>query len=67
MQLPVYVPSEEERKDPALYAANVRQYMLKYSKLTPSESTYQDKMAYHALLKKGNKAGINNKESVNAK
>ena len=37
----MYVPSEDERKDPALYASNVRQYMLKYSKLTPSDSSYQ--------------------------
>lgn len=49
-QLPVYVPNEDERKDPVLYANNVRQYMLKYSKLTPIESTFQDKLAYHSLL-----------------
>jgi hypothetical protein len=28
MQLPVYEPSEAEKKDPVLFAANVRQYMV---------------------------------------
>ena len=28
-QLPVYVPSEAERKDPALYANNMREYMVR--------------------------------------
>ena len=32
-----------------LYANNVRQYMLKYSKLTPSESTYNDMLAYQQV------------------
>lgn len=28
MQLPVYVPNEEEREDPKLFASNVRKYMV---------------------------------------
>lgn len=29
LQLPVYVPSDAEKADPALYAANMRQYMVR--------------------------------------
>ena len=28
LQLPIYIPSDEERRDPLLYAQNVRQYMV---------------------------------------
>ena len=28
-KLPIYVPSEAERKDPALYANNMREYMVR--------------------------------------
>jgi hypothetical protein len=28
LQLPVYVPTDEERGDPVLYAQNVREYMV---------------------------------------
>jgi len=31
MQLPLYQPSPEEAADPRLYAANVRDYMLRHS------------------------------------
>ena len=50
-QLPVYVPNEDERKDPVLYAKNVRQYMLKYSKLIPTDSKFEDKLVYHRMVK----------------
>ena len=51
MQLPVYVPSVEEHKDPALYASNVCEYMLKYSDLKPSDAVLADKRAYHENLR----------------
>ncbi|BDA48874.1 probable lysophosphatidylcholine acyltransferase 1 [Coccomyxa sp. Obi] len=50
-ELPVYVPTEEEQKDPVLYAHNVREYMLRYSGLKPSSALLADKRAYHAKLK----------------
>jgi hypothetical protein len=33
--LPVYTPSEEEKRDPKLYANNVRHLMAKYVKFHP--------------------------------
>lgn len=30
LQLPIYIPSEEERNDTLLYAKNVRQYMVRF-------------------------------------
>lgn len=50
-ELPPYFPSEQERGDPALYAANVRQYMLKYSKLQATDATMEDKRRYQEVLK----------------
>lgn len=49
-QLPVYVPSEEEQRDPAKFAANVRSYMSESCGLLASESTFDDKLHYHFLL-----------------
>ncbi|GMH43522.1 hypothetical protein BSKO_11444 [Bryopsis sp. KO-2023] len=49
--LPVYVPSEEEKKDPQLFANNVRDYMLKFSQLKSSDSGLSDKKVYHAMIK----------------
>jgi len=49
-QLPVYVPSEAERADPALYAANVRDMMLRVGGFKPSPASLQDSRAYIALL-----------------
>lgn len=47
-QLPLYQPSPEEQADPRLYAANVRDYMLKHSgafmgpaALKPSEGGFE--------------------------
>ena len=48
--LPVYEPSAEEAKDPALYAAGVRAAMLRASGLAPSELTLADKRAYQVEL-----------------
>jgi len=50
-ELPLYKPSPEEAKDPRLLADNVREYMLKHSKLLPSNSTLEDKRDYQAQLK----------------
>ncbi len=50
VQLPVYVPSEEEKKDPTLYAANVRAMMLRVGGFKPSAASLQDSRAYIALL-----------------
>lgn len=50
-ELPVYHPSEEERRDPRLYAANVRKLMLDFSGLQSTSATYTDKMAYMQRLK----------------
>ena len=33
LQLPIYIPSEEERNDTLLYAKNVRQYMVQFTTL----------------------------------
>ncbi|KAK9868900.1 hypothetical protein WJX84_010033 [Apatococcus fuscideae] len=49
-ELPVYVPSEAEKKDPKLYASNVRLHMNKSAKLQLSSSTLKDKKDYQALL-----------------
>lgn len=52
--LPVYKPSEEEKKDANLYAENVRQLMSSYMKLPVSDYSYEDaklmtKVAEHHL------------------
>ncbi|GAX73549.1 hypothetical protein CEUSTIGMA_g1000.t1 [Chlamydomonas eustigma] len=52
-ELPVYNPSEAERKDPALYASNLRTLMVKFGKFEPSNATYEDKMEYHQLIRNG--------------
>jgi len=40
--LDAYYPSEEEKKDPKLYAENVRQYMAKHTKLPLIEANYSE-------------------------
>eukprot|EP00798_Chlamydomonas_sp_ICE-L_P032709 gene32709-3593_t len=56
-ELPVYVPSEEEKKYAALFASNVRDYMfllpvqLKFGNMKPSESTFPLKMSYMVVTK----------------
>ena len=52
--LPCYVPNAEERADPTLFAANVRNAMLKASqgKLRPSDETYFDKVQFNDALKR---------------
>lgn len=53
-ELPLYQPSPAEQSDPVLYAKNVREYMLSYQEaapLKPASATYEDKRAYHQLLR----------------
>ena len=50
-QLPVYVPNAKECADPALYAANVRDLMLRVGGFEPSTATMVDCRAYIAMLK----------------
>lgn len=50
MQLPIYYPSEEEKEDAKLYAANVRALLLREGDMKPSESTLVDCRAYIAML-----------------
>ncbi|KAF4024533.1 hypothetical protein G4228_016518, partial [Cervus hanglu yarkandensis] len=40
--LPVYTPSEEERKDPALYASNVRRVMAEALGVSVTDYTFED-------------------------
>ena len=44
--LPAYYPSAEEKKDPKLYAANVKQMMVMASGLPSSNEGYEDKVAW---------------------
>ena len=46
--LPVYVPDEEERKDPELYAAHVRDRIAKVLGLPVRDVTFKHKLAYMA-------------------
>lgn len=50
VQLPIYYPSDEEKADPKLYAANVREMMLREGDFKPSESSLVESRAYIALL-----------------
>lgn len=52
-ELPVYIPSDQEKKDTILYGHNVREYMLNFQEYVPlksSDSRLQDKRAYHAIV-----------------
>ncbi|XP_065676603.1 lysophosphatidylcholine acyltransferase 2-like [Hydra vulgaris] len=40
--LPVYTPNEKEKKDPFLYARNVREYMAKLAEIPVSDHSYED-------------------------
>lgn len=44
--LPVYYPSEAEKNDPKLYAANVRKVMLDASGLLDNKEVYEDKLKW---------------------
>lgn len=45
--LPVYVPTEEEKRNPKLFASNVRDVMAKYSSLP---STYTSRINLFVLF-----------------
>lgn len=49
-ELPVYVPNEDEKADPHLYANNVRNEMLKASGFFPSDATFDQKMRLKAAM-----------------
>jgi lysophosphatidylcholine acyltransferase/lyso-PAF acetyltransferase len=49
--LPVYVPSEAEKANPSLYAANVRRALLAVGDFSPLDATLADKWEYQALLR----------------
>lgn len=51
--LPIYYPSEDEKKDPELYADNVRKFMSKESGIPLGIGTREDKMKYHEMIIKG--------------
>lgn len=48
--LPVYVPSEQEAKDPAMYANNVCKLVADELNVEVVESTFADKIEYHKLI-----------------
>ena len=56
-RLPVYRPSDAEKKDPSLYADNVHRYMLEESArvfgkpLISSNSNFVDKLEYHSIVR----------------
>lgn len=73
-RLPIYYPSEEEKKDPKLFAHNVHAMMVRESeaafpeKLVSSNSNYTDKLEYHAIvrgtkLRKGLQLNLDSPES----
>ena len=50
LELPVYVPSDAERADPALFARGVRSAMMNAGDFSPLDATLEDKWEYQALL-----------------
>ncbi|GMH98461.1 hypothetical protein TrVE_jg6071 [Triparma verrucosa] len=54
--LPVYYPSDAEKADPKLYAANVKKAMVEASGLIDSSATYEDKIQWEDSV------GYENKE-----
>eukprot|EP00271_Cylindrocystis_brebissonii_P007089 TRINITY_DN20223_c0_g1_i1.p1 TRINITY_DN20223_c0_g1~~TRINITY_DN20223_c0_g1_i1.p1 ORF type:complete len:382 (+),score=46.41 TRINITY_DN20223_c0_g1_i1:301-1446(+) len=50
VELPLYVPSEEEKANPKVYAENVRLLLAKEGNLTLSPLGLQDKRVYHKIL-----------------
>ncbi|PXF41541.1 Lysophospholipid acyltransferase LPEAT1 [Gracilariopsis chorda] len=56
-RLPIYYPSEAEKKDPVLFANNVHAMMVRESEaafreqLVSSNSNYTDKLEYHAITR----------------
>lgn len=46
IHMPVYVPSEEEKKNPKLFAENVRKAMAQVGNIPLTEATLEDKVRY---------------------
>ncbi|XP_022950982.1 lysophospholipid acyltransferase LPEAT1-like isoform X1 [Cucurbita moschata] len=59
IRLPVYVPSQEEKDDPKLYASNIRRFMAKEGNMLLSDIGLPEKRVYLAALN-----GNNNIRSV---
>ena len=57
MQLPVYKPSPDEKKDPHLYARNVRQMLMNAGGFESSDANLMDCRAYISMLQ-GRKPSI---------
>eukprot|EP01026_Neomeris_dumetosa_P057807 TRINITY_DN5340_c0_g1_i7.p1 TRINITY_DN5340_c0_g1~~TRINITY_DN5340_c0_g1_i7.p1 ORF type:complete len:330 (-),score=29.63 TRINITY_DN5340_c0_g1_i7:570-1493(-) len=50
-ELPIYVPNQQEKEDPLLFAENVRKQMLEVGGFLSSQATLKDKRDYHKLLR----------------
>jgi len=48
--LPVYYPNEQEKKDPKLYAENVRTAMANALHVPKIDASFQDKVDYHVTI-----------------
>jgi len=49
--LPIYYPSEDEKKDPKLYAKNMQELISQTLKIPVYYSTFKDKQDYHSYLR----------------
>eukprot|EP01102_Stenamoeba_stenopodia_P016041 TRINITY_DN5551_c0_g2_i1.p1 TRINITY_DN5551_c0_g2~~TRINITY_DN5551_c0_g2_i1.p1 ORF type:complete len:211 (+),score=48.47 TRINITY_DN5551_c0_g2_i1:676-1308(+) len=56
IQLPAYHPSEEEKKDPTLYAENVQKLMAKTLSIPATPYGTENKLAYHKEIIAGNRS-----------
>ncbi|KAG7020524.1 Lysophospholipid acyltransferase LPEAT1, partial [Cucurbita argyrosperma subsp. argyrosperma] len=54
IRLPVYVPSQEEKDDPKLYASNIRRFMAKEGNMLLSDIGLPEKRVYLAALNGNN-------------
>lgn len=51
-ELPVYVPNEQEKNDPKVYAENLHRCMRKFAHMKETTATYPDKVKFHEVLEK---------------
>lgn len=51
IHMPVYYPSEEEKKNPRLYADNVRKKMAERINVELSDASFNDKLEYHHIFR----------------
>ncbi|KAJ6243615.1 lysophosphatidylcholine acyltransferase 1 [Anaeramoeba flamelloides] len=59
-----YEPSEEEKKDPILFANNVREKYIEQTGLPPYQGSYRDFVEYEKVLKTIRKRGTQNKKKT---